>query len=121
MARMLMNLRDVPADEYEEVCGLLEQHALEHYRIEPSRWGLHSGGLWLVDDARLAEAQRLLADYQASRAVRAREEWRSAKAAGKVPGLLDQLRLQPMRLLILVLALLGVLALSVLPFIWLMS
>lgn len=121
MARLLMPLRDVPSDEYEEICVLLDAHGLEHYRIEPSRWGLHGGGLWLVDDARFDEARQRLADYQQQRAQRARAERQAAIAAGTAPGLLDQLRQQPLRTLALGLGLLVVIALSVLPFLWLMG
>jgi len=121
MPRLLMPLRDVPSDEYEEVCTLLDAHGLAHYRIEPSRWGLHGGGLWLVDDARFDEARQRLAAYQEQRAQRARAEREAAIAAGTAPGLLDQLRQQPLRTLALGLGLLLVIALSVLPFLWLMG
>lgn len=121
MARLLMSLRDVPADEYEDVCSLLDQHRLEHYRIEPSRWGLHGGGLWLVDGSRFEETRALLETYQAERARHARAEWQAERAAGTAPSLLEQVRQQPLRMAALGLALLMALALTVLPFVWLMG
>jgi hypothetical protein len=121
MPRLLMNLRDVPDDEYAEVCAVLDDRGLQHYRIDPSRWGLHGGGVWLVDEARFDEARECLAAYQAQRQQRARAQRQAARDAGELPGLVEQLRRQPLRMLLQVLALIAALAISVLPFLWLMG
>lgn len=74
MATLLMNLRNVPDDEADEIRALLEQRGFEVYETPPNRWGISAGGIWLRDDERLAEARALLEDYQARRQARARAE-----------------------------------------------
>ena len=119
MPALLMSLRDVPADEYEEVCELLDTHALEHYRTEPSRWGISHGALWLVDEAALPRAKEILAGYQTERGSRAREEFAAARARGEVPTLLESFVQRPLLRLAQWFGLLAALALSLLPFLWL--
>jgi hypothetical protein len=119
MSAFLMSLRQVPLDEYEEVCTLLDDNGLEHYRTEPSRWGISHGALWLVDDAALSRARELLAEYQAGRGERARAAFAEARLRGEVPSLLEGFIQAPLLRLAQWLALLVVLALSVLPFLWL--
>ncbi len=114
-----MSLSHVPDDEYDEICALLDARGLQHYRIEPSRWGLHGGALWLVDEQRHDEASALLAQYQAQRAQRAQDAYRQARLDGSAPRMRDAWRAEPLRMLLLTLALLGAITLSVLPFLWL--
>ncbi|MGM0450875.1 MAG: DUF6164 family protein [Pseudomonadota bacterium] len=83
MGHLLLNLRNVPEDEYEEVKALLEEHDLPYYETEPSRWMVSFGGIWLEDAARLEEAEQLLADYQAERAEKARAVHEEALARGE--------------------------------------
>jgi hypothetical protein len=74
MAILLMNLRNVPDDEADEIRALLEQHRIDFYETQPNRWGISAGGIWLRDEAQLEEAKRLLAQYQEQRVIRARQE-----------------------------------------------
>lgn len=114
-----MSLRDVPVDEYEGVCALLDELAIEHYRTEPSRWGISSGAIWVVDDGRHSEARAALDRYQHERAEAARRERSEQLAAGNAPTLATRLRDEPVRMLALLLTLVVVVALSLLPFLWL--
>lgn len=119
MPKRLMSLRDVPVDEYEGVCALLDGLAIEHYRTEPSRWGISSGAIWVVDDNRHAEARDALDRFQQARAAVARQERAEQLAAGTAPTLASRLRNEPLRMLALLLTLVMVVALSLLPFLWL--
>lgn len=119
MPKRLMSLRDVPVDEYEGVCALLDGLAIEHYRTEPSRWGISSGAIWVVDDSRHTEARAALDRFQQTRAETARRERAEQLAAGLAPTLATRLRDEPLRMLALLLALAVVVALSLLPFLWL--
>jgi hypothetical protein len=121
MPALLMSLRDVPADEYAEISTLLDQHALEHYRTEPSRWGISHGALWLIDAQRLAEARELLAGYQRQRGETARAAWARARERGEIPTLFEAFLQRPLATTAKWLALLAMLALSVLPFLWLIG
>jgi hypothetical protein len=119
MPKRLMSLREVPVDEYEGVCALLDGLAIEHYRTEPSRWGLSSGAIWVVDDHRHAEARAALDRFQYDRAAAARRERAEQLAAGTAPSLATRLRDEPLRMLALLATLAIVVALSLLPFLWL--
>ncbi|MGA9333744.1 MAG: DUF6164 family protein [Rudaea sp.] len=113
MASLLLNLYQVPDDEADEVRALLNEHGIAFYETRPSRWGVSHGGIWIRDDAALDEAQRLMADYEQNRRLRAREEYAVALRHGFAGNWL--LLRQPWRLLLLVLGVGLALALIVLP------
>jgi len=119
MPKRLMSLRDVPVDEYEGICALLDDLAIEHYRTEPSRWGISSGAIWVVDDSRHDQARAALDRFQHERAEMARRERAEQLAAGIAPTLITRLRQEPLRMLALLLARAAVVGLSLLPFLWL--
>jgi hypothetical protein len=98
MPHLLLNFRGVPEDEIEEVRDLLAKYHFPVYETRPGPFGISAGGIWLPDDADLANAKRLLADYQRERQARARAEWEAAKADGTAPTLLDQFRAEPVRI-----------------------
>ena len=83
MATLLLNLRHVPDDEADEVRALLDEHGIVFYETRPSLWGVSAGGLWLKDDARVAEAREVLAAYQHRRGETARAERETARREGR--------------------------------------
>lgn len=116
MAIQLMKLRNVPADELEEIHALLEAHAIEVYETSAGTWGISLPALWLQDASRLPEARALLDTYGAQRQERARSEHAALKAAGKARTLLDIARENPLRFVVY-LALAGATAwFSIAPF-----
>lgn len=84
MAKLLLNLRGVPADEAEEVRSLLEGEKIEFYETEPSFWGVSGGGVWIRRPEDFAKAERLMRDYQRRRRATALAEYRVAKREGRV-------------------------------------
>lgn len=116
MAILLMNLRNVPADELEEIHALLEVHAIDVYETSAGTWSISLPGLWLNDESRFTEARALLDAYGAERQERVRREQAALKEAGKARTLLDIARENPLRF-VLYLALIGVTAwFSIAPF-----
>ena len=111
MARLLLNLRDVPEDEADEIRALLDAQAIACYETEPNRWGFSAGGIWLSQDADAERASVLLADYQQQRRRQA-----LAERAG-LPRLWTQLREQPLRVFGALLAAAALIALITLPFV----
>ena len=73
MARLLLNLRNVPEDEADEVRAWLKENNLAFYETQPSPWGISGGGIWIEDDEQITRAKALMADYQAQRAQNARQ------------------------------------------------
>ena len=117
MSRLLLNLRNVPEDEADDVRRFLDSGGIGYYETEPSLWGISGGGIWISNDADVAEAKRLMAEYQRERQARAQAERAEAKRNGTADTFADVLRTQPLRVVLTVLAialLLGVTALPVL-------
>lgn len=115
MATLLLNLYQVPEDEADDVRALLDEHAIAYYETRPSRWGVSHGGIWVRDDEAVAEAQRLMAEYQQRRSVQARQAYAAAVREGGGGNWSILLR-EPWRVLLLVLGIAFALALIVLPF-----
>ncbi|MDQ3287517.1 MAG: DUF6164 family protein [Pseudomonadota bacterium] len=115
MAKLLLNLRNVPDDELDEVRAMLEQHRIGFYETQPSRWGMSFGGVWVADEVDVAEAKRLMADYQSSRQARVREEYARARQEGTAETFRDMVREQPLRVLLTVVAVIVLLGLVALP------
>lgn len=115
MSKLLLNLRNVPDDEADDVRAMLDGNAIEFYETRPSLWGLSSGGIWVTQDAAVAQAKRLMADYQQQRQTRARAEYAEARRTGTADTFWTVLRAEPGRVLLTLLAIAFMLALVALP------
>jgi len=116
MAKLLLNLRNVPDDEADEVRDLLVTHAIDIYETKPSMWGVSAGGIWLANASQLAQAQRLLADYQVQRAATARAEREAAVREGRAATTWSNLRANPKQAVVAVVGIALMLAIVTLPF-----
>lgn len=116
MAKRLLNLRNVPADEVDEVCALLEEHKIAFYVIEPSMWGINGGGIWIEDDAQADRAKQAMGEYQLQRQTRARADYAAAKEAGTAETFESQLRTRPLQVIAAVIGIVIALALIALPY-----
>ncbi len=117
MSKLLMNLRNVPDDEADDVRAMLDAEQIAYYETRPSIWGVSAGGIWVTEDAAFADARRAMDDYQQQRSTRARAEYAAAKRAGTAETFVTMLRADPARVVMSLLGILVVLALMVLPFI----
>jgi hypothetical protein len=116
MAKLLLNLRNVPDDEADEVRALLDEHGIDCYETQPSLWGVSAGGIWLAQAEQVEKAERLLADYQAQRAARARAEREAERREGRAPSSWAGIRAHPAQALAAMLGILLMLAVATLPF-----
>ena len=64
MSKLLMNLRNVPDDEADEVRAMLDAQQIAFYETRPSIRGISAGGIWVTEDAVFASAGRAMDDYQ---------------------------------------------------------
>lgn len=119
MAKLLLNLRHVDDDEAADVRAFLKADAIAFYETKPSRWGISHGGIWVQDNADIAQAKRLMADYQARRRTRVRAERAQALRDGTAETFADVVREQPVRVLLTLLAIVFLLGLVALP-VWLL-
>jgi hypothetical protein len=115
MSKLLLNLRNVLDDEIDDVRAMLESNRIEFYETLPSRWGISYGGIWITDDNDIAQAKRLMADYQAQRSARARAEREAALRDGTAETFWTMLRAEPLRVVLTVLAIIFLLGLMALP------
>ncbi|PZP62379.1 MAG: hypothetical protein DI597_05765 [Pseudoxanthomonas spadix] len=112
MAKLLLNLRNVPDDEAGEVRAWLGREGIAFYETAPSSWGISHGGIWLKDDADLPRARALMADYQAARGERARAARQQARQDGSADTFARQLRARPLYVAGMLLAIAAILALT---------
>ena len=115
MSKLLLNLRNVPDDEADDVRAMLEKQKISFYETTPSRWGVSAGGIWVTEDQDIAAAKLAMADYQQQRGARARDEYAAAKRAGTAETFGSVVRAQPLRVVFLVLVIVCVLGLMALP------
>lgn len=118
MAVLLFRLANVPDDEAEEVRELLREHDIYFYETEAGRWRVGLDAIWLPDSSHEAQARELLGDYQKARTEQQRLSYAELDERGEVPGIGQKILAQPIRFLALVIAIVFILALSILPF-WL--
>jgi hypothetical protein len=111
MSKLLLNLRMVLEDEADDVRAMLDEHRIEYYETQPSRWGISYGGIWVTHDQDVAQAKALMADYQAQRRTRVREERASAVREGSADTFASVLRREPVRVVLTLLAILALLGL----------
>jgi hypothetical protein len=121
MSRLLLNLRNVPDDEADDVRAMLDNLQIAFYETRPSIWGISAGGIWVTEDAVYAEARHAMDDYQQQRRDRARAACAEAKRAGTAETFLTMLRADPVRVVVSVLGILFVLVMVALPVVLLRS
>ena len=115
MSKLLLNLRDVPDDEADDVRRFLDSGGIGYYETPPSWWGISAGGIWIRDDGDFAEAKRLMTMYQRERQARAREERAEAQRNGTAETFADVLRTQPFRVALAVITIALLLGLIAVP------
>lgn len=116
MSTLLLNLRQTPDDEAEEVRQLLQAHSIEFFETPASRFGISAGAIWLADEARADEALNVLAQYQAQRRETARNAYAQARAEGSAPGFWQQLRREPVRVVSALIVIAVLIALCAVPY-----
>lgn len=120
MAKLLLNLRNVPADEADEVRAWLAGSGMDFYETQPSPWGISSGGIWLRNDGDIERGRAMMADYQAQRGQRARSERAIAERDGSAETFASLLRQRPLYVLSMLAAIIAIVALTLaLPYLFL--
>lgn len=100
MAKKLINTRNMPEDEVEDIEALLKQHGIDFYLTPPGNWGISLPAFWVERNADYPRARELLDEYEAQRQRRVRAEYQLLKQKGMQRTLLDEIREYPLRFLI---------------------
>lgn len=114
MSKLLLNLRDVPDDEADDVRRFLDSSGIVYYETRPNLWGI-SGCIWIRDDGDVAEAKRLMGEYQRERQARARADRAEAERNGTAQTFADVLRTQPLQVVLTAIAIALLLGLTAIP------
>ncbi len=112
MAKLFLNLRNVPRDEADEVRDLLRANTIEFYETPPSPWGISAGGLWIEDADQLARAKALMADYQARRRDQARWQQAADEREGRAETFMGLLRARPAHVIGMLAAMVAIIVLT---------
>ena len=115
MSKPLLNLRNVPDDEADDVRAMLDAAGIAFHETPPGPFGLSAGAIRVSDEADFPRARRLMDDYQAQRRDRARAERAAALRDGTARTFRDVLREEPLRVVVNVIAIVFLLALVALP------
>ncbi|MDR5893743.1 DUF6164 family protein [Halomonas mongoliensis] len=121
MARLLFRLGNVPDEEAEEVRALLDARGFDTYETRAGFWGLGVAAIWLHDESQYEAAREVLDAYQEGLAERMRQARDDLVERGEAPTLWSRLRHHPVRMLLVAVAVAVILALTLLPFLWLMN
>jgi hypothetical protein len=118
LPKLLLNLRMATEDEAADIRDLLDRHGVDWYETQPGFWGISAGGIWLRDLERAAEVKSLLDAYQKQRVVRVRAELEADRREGRAPTFMGELRANPGRMLMQLLAVALLIVLTIaLPFV----
>lgn len=118
MAKLLFRLNNVPEDEAEEVRQLLAENHIDTYETSAGMFGISLAAIWLKDEEQLERAKALIDAYQEERYTRVHGEYEAMRQAGQSETLLDRIIRQPLRMFLFFLAILAVLYLTLMPFIY---
>lgn len=121
MAKLLLNLRNVPDDEADDVRAMLREHALDFYETPPNRWGLSMGAIWLRENDDYPRAKELLDQYQQERARTAREDFEQRQREGTQETFTSLFLRDPVKHTIYLCIVLVILYFSITPFLGLIG
>lgn len=115
MSKLLLNLRHVPDDEADEVRAMLAEYHIAYYETPPSFWGISAGGIYVKEDAAFDRAKGLMAKYQSQRQAKARLEYEAAVRDGRADTFQSQLRSEPARVVLTLIAIVLLIGLMAVP------
>lgn len=115
MAKILLNLRNVPDEEADEVRAFLDEHRIVWYETSPGLFGISLGAIWVKHDEDIDQAKQLMADYQKGRQAKMRAENEAARRDGSAETFASMMRDRPGWVLVRILGIIALLALIALP------
>lgn len=83
MAVLFFQLRNVPADEADDIRQLLTDNDIAYYETSVGNWGIFMPALWLYQTEDLAKARQLFDTYQQLRASEQRAQYLQRKSEGQ--------------------------------------
>lgn len=116
MAELLFRLRHVTDEEAMEVRDLLATHGFDTYETQAGFFRLGVDAIWLRNPHQHEAATAALNAYQEERLQRAQREHQEAVERGEQITLWKRLAAHPLQVVLVLLAVLMIVALTLLPF-----
>jgi len=116
MAAYLYSLRHVEDDEAEALRNRLEENGIDYYETPASHWGLSAAALWLRNKEDTELAKQILEDFQQAWSAQQQAQHAELKKAGQLPGFVDLLKQQPVKVIVYLGLAVFILYLSTKPF-----
>lgn len=118
MPKLLFRLANVPEQEIEEVCHVLEQNDIDFYHTEEGRWKLGVNAIWVRDEQTYARARDLINTYQRTlqQGIVDKIENNQYQPLGFIQGLYYGFKQRPAAMLITLISVMIVLLFVLLPF-----
>ncbi|CAH0992318.1 hypothetical protein SIN8267_02437 [Sinobacterium norvegicum] len=116
MAELLINLRNAPADEIDDLIELLDSHQIDYYQTSGGSFGLSLPGLWVNDADQFQRARSLIDQYQHERQQRIRAQFQQAKDSNQHDTVWARLKRIPNRMITFSIMIFIVIIASIKPF-----
>lgn len=113
MAKMVFALKNVPEDEANDIRALLQEASIDFYETTAGRWQVSLAGIWVRDASDFQRAREIIHADQIQR-----ERLYSAQRPAFWPSLLSHFIENPVEFVFVVLALMFIIGLSLLPFLF---
>jgi hypothetical protein len=121
MAKLLFSLRGVPDDEAEDVRDLLTSNDIDYYETPAGKWGISAPAFWMKNPDQLEQARALIDDYQQQRFVSEREKYEQSRREGRHRTFVDIIREDPLKVLVYLAIVAGIIYFSIKPFLLLVD
>ncbi len=119
MAILLFKLNNVPDDEATDIRELLAQQDIYFYETYAGRWRVGVDAIWTTDLAQADRARELINAYQRERTANQQKNYAELSERGQVPTLWQNIAASPIRFVGLLVAIVFILSLTLVPFIFL--
>jgi len=116
MAQLVFNLKNVPADEANDIRELLELNQIEFYETSAGRWNISVAAIWINNDDDFVKSRQLINQYQYNLTIRRQQEKSDPESRVHIPDWKEHLLNNPVVIMMYIGAIAIVLALSILPF-----
>jgi Family of unknown function (DUF6164) len=116
MATLLFKLTNVPFDEANDIRELLAENKIEYYETDSGFFRIGLDAIWLQNKEDFEQAKKLIDNYQAQRSQQQRETYIQQKEQGEALNLWQKFLTQPIRFIATMIAVVLILALTLLPF-----
>lgn len=121
MAVLLFKLNNVPDDEAQDIRALLNDNNISFYETDAGFFRVGLDAIWLPDDSEAEQARELLRAYQIERTKNQQHNYALLVEQGAVPTLWQKFCSQPIRFVLLMIAIIFVAGLSLVPFLMLLK